>query len=231
MKNILILILIAAGITSVNAQDNTLYYNTWKVDSYLSVFQDDTTLFYDKALSSNMIDYSKVEFSFSSDGTYTGKNNDGDESTGTCVFDLEKDSIIIDDNGFKLFIKDADHFVSRGYSMDIADAQGTLDTSYNYLTLYRVATVTATTNASGNMDYINVFPNPANQQLNVEVGSNHVALQEIRIINMYGKEVLQLNKINQSNVVINTSDFPVGLYVLEIKDQSGNTTTRKVAKQ
>ena len=138
MKNILILILLAVSLAPVRAQENTLYYNTWKVDSYLSVFQHDTTLFYNKDLSSNMIDYSKVEFSFSPDGTYAGKNNDGDESTGTCVFDLEKDSITIDDNGFKLIIKDVDHFVSRGYSMDIAGAQGNVDTSYNYLTLYRV---------------------------------------------------------------------------------------------
>ena len=81
------------------------------------------------------------------------------------------------------------------------------------------------------MDYINVFPNPANQQLSVEVGANHIALEEIRIVNMYGKEVFLATKINQSKAVINIADLPVGLYVVEIADQSGSTTTRKVAKQ
>ncbi len=231
MKKILVTLFVLFSATSAFAQDDSFYSSTWKVKSLISVFKKDTIVFYAKDGGTNIIDYSKTEFSFSSDGTYSGKNNDGEESTGTCVFDLDKDTIIIDGTGFKLAVKDVDNFISTGYSMDIADAAGNLDTSYNHLTLYRVSIATGISNNVNSEEYINVFPNPTNHQLTIESVSTQTILKEIRITNMMGKEVYQINRINQSGTTIDTSNLPVGMYMVEIIDLSGNRITRKIAKQ
>ena len=61
---------------------------------------------------------------------------------------------------------------------------------------------------------IKIFPNPTHNTLNINFVNNNAS---ISIIDMYGREIKQLNS-NSNNIVINTSNFENGIYYIRIKN-------------
>lgn len=69
--------------------------------------------------------------------------------------------------------------------------------------------------------YFTIFPNPANEYLNITFNSNF-ADTKLKIYNSLGKIVRNLNIQDASNnesIIIDTNDYPSGLYFVEISNK------------
>jgi len=74
---------------------------------------------------------------------------------------------------------------------------------------------------------IKVFPNPAQNFLNVTSTQNITA---IKVINTLG-QTISYNQLDALNYVLNTSNFNYGVYFIEIETAEGTTTKRFVIAQ
>lgn len=72
-----------------------------------------------------------------------------------------------------------------------------------------------------NIEGLNMFPNPANDVLNIT--SNSVADKNVQLFDLTGKKVLNVTTVSQVNV----STLKAGIYVAKI-NEAGKTATRKV---
>jgi len=96
-------------------------------------------------------------------------------------------------------------------------------TSGNQIRVLSV-TFTYTTSAStkeNNIEGLNIFPNPANDILNIT--SNSTADKNVQLFDLTGKKVLDVTTVSQ----INVSTLKAGIYVAKI-NEAGKTATRKV---
>lgn len=73
----------------------------------------------------------------------------------------------------------------------------------------------------------NLFPNPANTALVVEIPEHHSEENfSASITNTLAQEVLSVNKFTQT-IRINTTDFPNGIYYLKLRNNQGQTSTKR----
>ena len=72
-----------------------------------------------------------------------------------------------------------------------------------------------------NIEGLNIFPNPANDVLNIT--SNSAANKNVQLFDLTGKKVLDVTTVSQVNV----STLKAGIYVAKI-NEAGKTATRKV---
>lgn len=70
---------------------------------------------------------------------------------------------------------------------------------------------------------LNLFPNPANDLLNIEM--DQVVMDEIRVLDVMGR-VLEVVNPNASSVKISTAQWPVGLYQIAVHTPKGWNTER-----
>ncbi|PKP21658.1 MAG: hypothetical protein CVU04_01195 [Bacteroidetes bacterium HGW-Bacteroidetes-20] len=82
-------------------------------------------------------------------------------------------------------------------------------------------------NENENQNKINIFPNPANQWVNLQV-ENSLVGEPYLILNLLGA-VVQRGVINQENMQINLSTLTKGLYFIKIGET--NRISRKIIKQ
>jgi 2',3'-cyclic-nucleotide 2'-phosphodiesterase (5'-nucleotidase family) len=74
-----------------------------------------------------------------------------------------------------------------------------------------------------------LFPNPSNGILNYNLTNNSIA-QTISVYNVIGEEVFT-QKVKDNNGTINLQNIKSGLYVVIIKLNNGNYSSRKIIKQ
>ena len=70
----------------------------------------------------------------------------------------------------------------------------------------------------------NIYPNPATNQVTIQ-GNNTPS--NIRVINLAGQEVLNVNNTNNVNI----TDLPVGNYIMKITDINSKEETHKLTKK
>ncbi|MDB5282648.1 MAG: leucyl aminopeptidase, partial [Bacteroidota bacterium] len=70
---------------------------------------------------------------------------------------------------------------------------------------------------------VNVFPNPAIDQLIVEAGDN---IQTLEMVDIEGRLVLQ-RAVNEKKAAINTASFARGVYLLKVKS-ADKTAVKKI---
>ncbi len=63
---------------------------------------------------------------------------------------------------------------------------------------------------------INLYPNPANSHLNIDLGSNHKKV-EVAIADITGKLIYTSIATDTQKVEVNTKDFAEGIYVVQIQ--------------
>lgn len=76
---------------------------------------------------------------------------------------------------------------------------------------------------------INVYPNPALNELNIDLGVNKLIGATIQIFDIVGKEVFY-EEVSNQNLTINVSEFPSGVYFLIYFSEDGKFIS-KVLKQ
>lgn len=99
-----------------------------------------------------------------------------------------------------------------GYSEDVGDFQLNIS----------CATATAIKNNSSVIDKINLYPNPASQNLNVSILSNKNAKIQFHIFDIGGKEIYNIDADvtrGENNKTIDISRFPKGMYLLQLNNE------------
>jgi hypothetical protein len=77
---------------------------------------------------------------------------------------------------------------------------------------------------------INLFPNPATNQLTIALGSNNKKV-EVSIADITGKVVYTTIATDTQRVEINTNDFAEGIYVVQIQAADFIATKKLVVKK
>ena len=74
---------------------------------------------------------------------------------------------------------------------------------------------------------INIYPNPSYGSFYVETEKNN-QLAAFQLYDASGREVASLAGIHSQKIQIDLEDFPVGLYILKVMDQSKRTSVHKL---
>jgi len=73
--------------------------------------------------------------------------------------------------------------------------------------------------------YVNLFPNPANNEVTVDLGRYSEA--DIHILNMQGKEMKTLKTNADQNIThIDIADLPTGMYIMDINTRNGHAVKK-----
>jgi Secretion system C-terminal sorting domain len=75
---------------------------------------------------------------------------------------------------------------------------------------------------------INIYPNPATNQLTIV--SNQLAGNTIEVLDVLGRVMLK-SKAFAANCQLNTTNLQSGFYFLKITDEKGNSSTKKFVKE
>ena len=78
---------------------------------------------------------------------------------------------------------------------------------------------------------INVFPNPADNIINVKIAEGIAEELEIDLVSLSGEKLTQLTKSRSHQFSADISLLPSGVYFLRFKNGSGNIMTKKFVKQ
>jgi hypothetical protein len=83
-----------------------------------------------------------------------------------------------------------------------------------------------------NGDYFSLYPNPANDVLTVEMNTVFSQKAEIRMYDMFGKELMRksVNASENSIYELNISELPEGVYLLRVINGKLNQTKKFVVK-
>lgn len=83
-------------------------------------------------------------------------------------------------------------------------------------------TVTAGVGVENHESYTTIFPNPANNVLNINANSN---INRVEVYNMMGQMVGSYN-VNDMNTQISTTSFANGVYMVKIATENGTSTKK-----
>lgn len=81
--------------------------------------------------------------------------------------------------------------------------------------------------------FVDVFPNPANEQLTIAVSSNETQQLQAELVDMSGKTVKRItwNHQNASEEVVSIDELKAGVYYVKISSPTGFIQTKKFIKQ
>ncbi len=77
---------------------------------------------------------------------------------------------------------------------------------------------------------VKVYPNPANNLLNIEMGKVYEET-DVRILNILGKEVVHKCYEKEQLLRVNIAGLPVGTYFIQIQTPEGNATIRVIKSE
>ncbi|MCK4746784.1 MAG: T9SS type A sorting domain-containing protein, partial [Bacteroidales bacterium] len=75
---------------------------------------------------------------------------------------------------------------------------------------------------------VSFYPNPVSEVMYIE---NKVDMQEIRIHNILGQQVVRMRLDNRQSYQVNTSELEKGIYILSVYGEQGYVGTAKFIKQ
>jgi hypothetical protein len=112
------------------------------------------------------------------------------------------------------------HLCPGNYKLVVTDALGCKDS-------ITVTAIAGIDEVNGLNEHVQVSPNPFSQNLNVDI-----SLQEPLVITMYNMlgENVGGWKMSSGHNVINTAQYPSGIYMLQIKTADGTLLDKKVMK-
>ena len=112
------------------------------------------------------------------------------------------------------------------FAGDITKFKNWITTRLAWLDANMVGESTAVTelNAYANLQ---VYPNPVQDELNVKADVN---IKRIILLNSLGQYITDVHPANSSHL-INTSNLPRGMYIINVTLSDGHTLTRKIIKE
>lgn len=76
---------------------------------------------------------------------------------------------------------------------------------------------------------MSVFPNPANNNLNIRVSNEQKEIATVQLIDVTGRIVNEMNNVAAHNTSMNVQNIANGIYTLNIKLSDGTMAARRVA--
>ncbi|CAM3588827.1 T9SS type A sorting domain-containing protein [Flavobacterium gelidilacus] len=95
----------------------------------------------------------------------------------------------------------------------------------NTFTTEFVAALAVNTFTEGN---VTMYPNPAKNQVTVSLDNTNEVIANVSVVDMLGKQVIRLNKVNEITKSIDLSSLNTGIYFLEIETQNKLVVKRKL---
>lgn len=89
------------------------------------------------------------------------------------------------------------------------------------------ASISSVNNGFDKLMDLNVYPNPASDQVNIELGvdfKNPI----IRIFDTHGRQIKSINTLNEKVVQFDTKDTPNGIYYLNVHDASHSKSVKLI---
>jgi hypothetical protein len=114
---------------------NNFYTHIWKVEKYSTVFGIHSHSIYHKDSTSNKLDYTRLQYSFFGNSTYT-LTSDSSSSQGTWAVNAAGDSVTLDSVSYLITELTPIRFTARQAFLYFSDTTGTIDTGYAYVSLY-----------------------------------------------------------------------------------------------
>jgi hypothetical protein len=140
MKQLITILALITLAIAGKAQPAELFSRTWKVEKVEDILGATNKVLFHKDSTKNIYTYATLKYNFFNNGTYT-VTSDSSSSQGSWSLNATGDSAIIDNVPFLLTELSATHFTTRGYTVKMVDAAGTLDNLYTYVTLYPIVTL------------------------------------------------------------------------------------------
>lgn len=75
---------------------------------------------------------------------------------------------------------------------------------------------------------ITMYPNPAKNQVTISLDNTNEVIANVNVIDMLGKQVIRLNKVNEVTKSIDLSALNSGIYFIEIETQNKLVVKRKL---
>lgn len=75
---------------------------------------------------------------------------------------------------------------------------------------------------------ITMYPNPAKNQVMISLDNTNEVIAKVNVIDMLGKQVIRLNKVNEVTKSIDLSTLNSGIYFIEIETQNKLVVKRKL---
>lgn len=76
---------------------------------------------------------------------------------------------------------------------------------------------------------LKIYPNPANQSFTVSLPDNfELKRGTLSIFNISGKLIRQINRINSNQLVVDTTNFPVGEYLIRVEEDNNSPLIGKL---
>jgi uncharacterized repeat protein (TIGR01451 family) len=75
---------------------------------------------------------------------------------------------------------------------------------------------------------ITMYPNPAKNQVTVSLNNTNEVIATVSVVDILGKQVIRLNKVNEVTKSIDLSTLNAGIYFLEIETQNKLVVKRKL---
>ncbi len=79
-----------------------------------------------------------------------------------------------------------------------------------------------------NESNITMYPNPAKNQVTISLDNTNEIISNLNVIDMLGKQVIRLNKVNEVTKSIDLSALNSGIYFIEIETQNKLVVKRKL---
>lgn len=73
-----------------------------------------------------------------------------------------------------------------------------------------------------------IYPNPANQQIQIELAQTHELIKNIEVINLLGKTVLKVDGLKTNQQTLDISSLSKGMYLLSITSQNNLKQFKKL---
>ena len=82
--------------------------------------------------------------------------------------------------------------------------------------------------SSFNETNITMYPNPAKNQVTISLDNTNEIIANVNVIDMLGKQVIRLNKVNEVTKSIDLTSLNTGIYFIEIETQTKLVVKRKL---
>lgn len=86
-------------------------------------------------------------------------------------------------------------------------------------------------NNFNNNDIISVYPNPAQDLMNIQLATNYRETYSLQIKDLTGRTIKTIHQINDAIYQLSVKDLAPAFYLLQIKSNTGNTYTQKIKVQ
>ena len=161
------------------------------------------------------------EYTQSGDYQHTVENAEGCDSLITLHLTINNsvtnEITITEENSYTW--NEHEYTVSGDYEQNFIAANGCDSVVTLHLTINTVGI------NENEMSEINVYPVPANDMLNIE----GEGIKSVTICDIVGKEIAEYNNDGKATMSISVDNFKSGSYLIVIKDENGNTITRRIA--